>query len=235
MNRIAIIEDNPVHTGRLSECLNRYQSEHPVSFEIHTFSSGVQLLENYSAIWDILFIDIELPYIDGMSLSQEIRKIDSNVIIVFVTNLTQYAIKGYSVQAFDYIIKPIKYASLSITMSKILSVLERQNTNTVSLKTKDGMHVFPVSLIYYVEVQFHNLIFYTSEGTYIVRGTLSATEEKLGSGFARCSNSFLVNLAHVNFLCKESVSVGPYKLAVSRRFYTDFFQKLSIYLERTTL
>lgn len=235
MNRIAIVEDNPVHSNRLSECLNRYQTEYPVSFDIHTFNSGIPLLENYSAIWDILFIDIELPYIDGMTLSQEIRKIDSNVVIVFVTNLTQYAIKGYSVQAFDYIIKPIKYASLSITMSKILSILGRQNTDTISLKAKDGMHVFPVASIYYVEVQLHNLLFYTSEGNYTVRGTLSSIEEKLGSGFARCSNSFLVNLSHVNFLSKESVSVGPYKLAVSRRFYTDFFQKLSVHLERTTL
>ena len=232
---IAIVEDNPIHSQRLSEYLNRFQTDHQISFEIHTFSSGMQLLENYSAIWDILFIDIELPYINGMSLSQEIRKIDSNVIIVFVTNLTQYAIKGYSVQAFDYIIKPIKYASLSITMSKILAVLERQNTSTILLKLKNGMHVLPVSSIYYVEVQLHNLIFYTSEGIYTIRGTLSAIEKKLGSGFARCSNSFLVNLSHVNFLSKESVTVGSYKLSVSRRFYTDFFQKLSVHLERTTL
>lgn len=235
MIKIAVVEDNPMHAKQLLTCLNKYQLDHNLVFRINTFDTGTMLLENDCAAWNIFFLDIEMPYIDGMSLAQKIRELDASAVIVFVTNLTQYAIKGYSVQAFDYILKPIKYASFAVTMTKILSVLEHRKDNSIVLKYKEKVCKIPVSSIYYVEVQRHSLIYHYSGGEFTVRGTLSAAEEKLGHDFAKCSNCYLVNLAYVDFLSKEIVKVGPFELYVSRRSYSEFLRRLSDYFERTVL
>ncbi len=235
MTKIAVVEDNPTHAKQLLNCINKYQLDHNLVFRTETFDAGTKLLESDSSAWDVLFLDIEMPVIDGMSLAQKIRALDSSVVIVFVTNLTQYAIKGYSVQAFDYLLKPIRYASFAVTMTKILSVLNHRKENSIVLKCKDKICKLPIPSVYYVEVQKHTLIYHAAEGEFTVRGTLSATEEHLGHDFARCSNCYLVNLAHVDFLSREIVRVGPFELNVSRRVYSDFLRKLSDYLERTVL
>lgn len=235
MTKIAVVEDHPIHAKQLLNCLTKYQLEHNLTFQINTYDTGTRLLENYSATWNILFLDIEMPFIDGMSLAEKIRELDSSVMIVFVTNLAKYAIKGYSVQAFDYILKPVTYSSFSITMDKLLSVIEHRNENSIILKNKEKIYKLSIPSIYYVEVQKHTLIYHSAEGEFTVRGTLSATEEKLGHDFARCSNCYLVNLAYVDFLSRETVKVGPFELNVSRRVYSDFLHKLSDYFERTVL
>ena len=235
MYRIAIVEDNPVHSDRLSECLTRYQQEKDISFHIETYSNGAQFLERGSDGFDVLFLDIEMPYVDGMSLAKKIREKDRSVIIIFVTNLTQFAINGYAVQALDYVIKPVKYPSFSITMSKVTAALNQRITRSIAVQNKDGVFKISLSSLYYVEIQKHNLIYHTVEGDITVRGTLLSAAKELGEDFAKCNNCYLVNLSFVTQLGKESVKVGPYTLEVSRRAYSDFFNSFSNYLERTVI
>lgn len=71
MIKIAVVEDNPMHAKQLLNCLNKYQLDHNLVFRINTFDTGTMLLENDCAAWNIFFLDIEMPYIDGMSLAQK--------------------------------------------------------------------------------------------------------------------------------------------------------------------
>jgi len=107
--RVAIVEDDDSYAETLQEYLNKYEQENEVRFQVVRYEDGADLVEKYHGDFDILIMDIELKFMDGMTAAQHIRKMDSNVIIIFVTNMPQFALKGYQVDALDYVLKPISY------------------------------------------------------------------------------------------------------------------------------
>ena len=107
--KIAIVDDTLEDRQLLTDYLKRYQQENNLQLIVHTFSSGLDLLGENREGYDILFLDIEMPGCDGLEVTQEIRQRDSAVSIIFVTSMAQYAIDGYQVNAFDFIVKPIGY------------------------------------------------------------------------------------------------------------------------------
>lgn len=230
MLRIAIIEDDASHRQRLTDHLRRYEKEKKQTFEIDSFASGIQFLENYTPCWDVIFLDIEMPGIDGMSVAEDIRRSDSGVVLIFVTNLTHYAIKGYAVNAMDYILKPINYTSFCMTLNKVVWHYENVTEKFINLKLKNGIRKVSLNSIYYVEVLKHYLTWHTIDGDFTVRGTFSSAEKELSEQFARCNSCYLVNLKHVKFVNKEYVQTGPYTLPVSRRSYLPFLETLNRYL-----
>ena len=63
-----------------------------------------------------------MPYIDGMKTSRKLREVDQNVALIFITNLMQYAIKGYEVNALDFMLKPVKYYDFEMKMNKAIEI-----------------------------------------------------------------------------------------------------------------
>ena len=114
MLKIILLEDDPKYAERVVALLTRYREEHSepcASFTVQHYFDPIQFLTEYHCDTDLLLLDIQLPGMTGMDAAKKIRKIDPNVMIVFITSLTQYAIEGYSVNAFDYILKPLRSAS----------------------------------------------------------------------------------------------------------------------------
>lgn len=230
MLRIAIVEDDASHRQHLTDYLRRYEKEKTQTFEIDSFVSGTQFLENYTPRWDVIFLDIEMPGINGMSVAEDIRRSDSGAVLIFVTNLTHYAIKGYSVNAMDYILKPVNYTSFGITLNKVIQHYENTAEQFINLKLKNGIRKINLNSIYYVEVLKHYLTYHTVDGDFTVRGTFSSAEKELSAQFAKCNSCYLVNLKHVKFVNKEYVQTGPYSLPISRRSYPPFLETLNRYL-----
>ena len=135
MYKITILEDEQSQLDKLLGVLSRYRKENP-SFEysVDTYDRGINLLTSYKQDADILFLDIKVPDMLGMDVAKKIRLRDENVMIIFVTNLTQYAVEGYSVNAFDYILKPLQYASFSAKLSRALKTLSYRNPGVVSVQ-----------------------------------------------------------------------------------------------------
>ncbi|MBO5968764.1 MAG: response regulator transcription factor, partial [Clostridia bacterium] len=107
--RIAIVEDEAVYQQQLREYLAKYQEEFGCTLQVSVYDSGINFVHNFSSQFDIILLDVAMPYIDGIETARRIREIDSEVVILFVTNQAQHAIRGYEVDALDYILKPISY------------------------------------------------------------------------------------------------------------------------------
>ena len=162
-------------------------------------------------------MDVEMPGLDGFGAAEKIRAVDGDAVLVFVTNMAQYAIKGYEVDALDYVLKPVPYFAFSQQLRKAEEQLRRRARHYLALPVEGGMRRLDSSLIYYLESEGHRVHFYTEEGDFVAAGTLKAFEEKLAERpFARCNSGYLVNLAQVKSVQQGMVQVGPYELQVSR-------------------
>lgn len=112
MVRIKILEDDPADRDTLIECLRKYEREQGQSFSITAYDNPSDFMDNYHMDADLIFMDIELPGINGIETSHQLRAADPVVALVFITNMEQYAINGYEVDALDFVIKPINYYRL---------------------------------------------------------------------------------------------------------------------------
>lgn len=196
MLRIAIVEDNPADQMLLLDYLDRYFREEKTDHPYHTsvFDSAVAFLGNYRAVYDMVFLDIQMPYLNGMDAAEKLRQIDSEIPIIFVTNMAQYAVRGYDVNALGFILKPMSYYDFLLRMQKTMNVLKARQGREVTLATKQGVTRISTNDLYYVEVTGHLLHYHSKSGIITVSGSIRDAEEKLRSSeFLRCNNCYLVN------------------------------------------
>ena len=122
MLRIAIVEDEASVRETLKSYIERFSEETGEHHVISEFQDGDEILDGYSAEYDLILLDIQMKRIDGYETAKKIRALDEDVILVFVTNMADYAIKGYGVRAMDFILKPVEYVMLR-------QVLKEPNTS----------------------------------------------------------------------------------------------------------
>lgn len=231
MTRIAIVDDDVTMREQLAGYVQRYTRQYGTPFEIKMFDDGVELLENYRPQFDIIFMDVEMKHLDGMETARRVRETDSGVLIVFITNMAQYAIHGYSVGALDYMLKPVPYFAFSQQLQKAMGQLKKKERHYLAVAMDGGLRRLDAAEIYYLESEGHKVHFYTENEDFTVPGTLKTYEEKLaGKAFARCNSGYLVNLAQVSGVQQDTVQVGPYALQVSRPRRKAFLAELADYI-----
>ena len=103
MIRIALVEDEAAVRAQLQGYVQRHTRQYGTEFAVTEFADGMELLDDYRPVYDILFLDVEMKHLDGMETARRVRELDKDVIIVFITNMAQYAIGGYAVGALDYV------------------------------------------------------------------------------------------------------------------------------------
>ncbi|MCM1233913.1 MAG: LytTR family DNA-binding domain-containing protein [Ruminococcus flavefaciens] len=234
MRRIAVIDDEQASRQRLSDHVLCYADERGISLEVIRFESGVQFLEHYSHDFDLVFLDIEMPGMDGMETARELRKMDEDVCIIFVTNLARYALHGYEVNAFDFLVKPVAYAGFTVRFERALRYVGRlREEKTVILQFDGVMKRIGLSEIAYIESAGAYLVYHTSSGLCRVRGALKTAEQELGGdGFLRCNHGYLVNLRYVTDVADDTVTVAGDRLKISRHKKKEFIGGLTGYLGR---
>ena len=179
MTRIAIVEDEAAVREQLAGYVQRYTRQYGTPFEVTEFADGMEILENYRPQFDIIFLDVEMKHLDGMETARRIRERDGGVLIVFITNMAQYAIRGYAVGALDYVLKPVPYFAFSQQLQKALGQLEKRERHYLAVAVDGGMRRLDAAEIYYLESEGHKVHFYTEKEDFMVPGTLKNYEEKL--------------------------------------------------------
>ena len=109
MRQACIVEDSAADAERLKKCVERFAQERKESISVRVYKDGIDFLSNYRPEADVVFLDVEMPILSGIEVAHKLRNIDPYVCIIFVTNMVQYALRGYEVSALDYVIKPISY------------------------------------------------------------------------------------------------------------------------------
>lgn len=231
MIQIAIVEDDPAARMRIRECLDYISSENGVGFDISEFPSGFSFIGQYKPEYDIVFMDIDMPGMNGMDTARALRKMDSNVVLIFVTNMAQYAISGYEVDALDFILKPVNKYSFAVKVKRAIARTTKRTDEYVPIKTDGGLHRVRITAIKYLEISGHYVIYHTTGGDYAEYGTLKEVEAKINRPhFVRCNRSFLVNLRHVSSVNKDSVYVDGDELIISRPQRKTFLAALSEFM-----
>ena len=217
MIRIAVLEDEQPYYLSLKGFIDRCAEEQGQPCQVVWFSDGATLLAQYRDAFDVLLLDVELPGLDGITVAREVRRVDQSVLIIFITNMAQYAIKGYEVDALDYVIKPVSYPAFALKFQKALRILRERVGKSVLLTFSDEQRFVPQKDILYVEVASHTIQYHTYAGTSSASGSLGAVEKQLDERlFARCNSCYLVNLAHVTGLRGDYVLVEGEPLKMSR-------------------
>ena len=133
MLRFAIVEDDPATQKTVADCVRRFAAEYDETCSVAVFSDGDEILDEYKAAYDIILLDIEMARLDGIKTAELIRKLDEDVVIIFVTNMINFAVQGYAVNALDFVVKPITYLSFSQQLKKAASLIARRRRRYITI------------------------------------------------------------------------------------------------------
>lgn len=231
--RIAIVDDELQARHTLQTYLKRAAQTEHISISVSEFTNAPDLINAYHSAYDLLFLDIEMPGLNGIDAAKEIRQMDSRVAIVFVTNMAQYAICGYEVNAIDFMVKPVAYETFRYKFKKALSFCALRQERELVLEYENSFVRLPYSSVYYVEKEKNYLIYHTARGLFRERGTMQKREKDfLSDGFAKCASGCLVNLLHVEQIREDTVVVHGDLLPISRQRRKEFVGNLMGYLGR---
>ena len=230
MIQIAIEDDDAVFLAKIEKYVRKYQEENNTDIQLTTFSDAKELIEGYHPVYDIVILDIEMPGMNGMEAAEKIRQTDENVVLMFITNMIQYDIRGYSVGALDFVMKPVNYYTFSLKLTRAIGRIQK-NGKEILLKLQDSVKKVPVDAIYYVEIQNRMLYYHTSEGEYVVRGTMKNALDMLSPyHFVKCNHWYIVNLKYVTEVRDNTAVVAEKELEISQRKKNAFLNALMDYV-----
>lgn len=224
--RAAIVDDDATMRATLHEYLDRYGAENHTELSVTEFDSGDAFLDEYHAEFDVLFFDVDMPGTDGLDTARRLRRMDSEVSIIFVTNMAQYAICGYEVEALDYMLKPLSYYDFALKFQKALRRVRRSASHILSVEAVDGICRLDTADICYIEVLGHYLVYHMKDKKEIrARGRMEQMAEGLADcGFVRIHKSYLVNLRYLELLKPSMVTLKTESLPVGRAYKENLMQ-----------
>lgn len=231
MLRVAVVEDEEKSRKILKDMIGRYAKERQMEIRVDGFADGREIVENYTPDYDILLLDIEMPELNGMKAAEKIRETDRDVVMVFITNMAQYAIKGYEVDALDFILKPVSYETFSMRFTRAAGRVKSREGKRIAISMPDGAKWIDSRKIFYVETQNRMLVYHTEDGVFSVRGALKDVQKELEKWhFVKCNQCYLVNLKYVTEIKKSVAVVAGDELEISRRNRNAFLAAVTDFL-----
>lgn len=219
---ILVCDDEQAFVDKLGDWLRR-NTARDLTPDVHTCTDPAALSDGELSSFDIIFLDIDMGYVNGIEVARRLRRLQAHALLIFMTNYVEYSPEGYEVNAFRFLLKSQLEAKLPSYYKDALQVLQRReevftyafNGETCRVKLRD---------ILYLESQSRMLCLHTlapARGESCFYGKMEEVEERLaGSGFVRVHKSYLVNMAHIRRMSYAEVLLDDgTALPVSQRKY----------------
>lgn len=232
MITVVICDDEQAFINRMKEYIKRFSEETKEEFSVREFTSGQTLLSSYHGNFQIIFLDIKMPEIDGIETAKRIRLMDSNVIIIFLTSIVKYVLAGYSVNAANYLIKPLDYKKFKIEMEKAVTRAVSIKNGYITVKNDRGFYKIYLSTLKYIETYQRNTMIHTTKEDIISYKKMQDHEKDLeGYPFVRCHASYIVNLQYIDSVVGNDLTLSSGEIIpISKQKKKDLMQSLAEYL-----
>lgn len=232
MTSLLIVEDEKPAADALLALVRRYEESRGMTFDVEVVGAAFELLDA-SRTYDICLLDIQLPGINGMEAAELLRSQHRVTSIIFVTDLAQYAVRGYEVDALGFLVKPATFAGLSMNLDRAMREVAQGTNRTLTVPTGDGFRSLPFSQVTYIEVRNHDLVYHTVDGEALrARGSLAQVERELADApMVRVSRYCLANMALITGVAGDEVTVaGGAALHITRGHKKEIELALARYL-----
>ena len=233
--KIAICDDERPIRELLRDKIEKYYFSHNIDFGIQTFESGQKLLQQDLNQIDVLFLDVDMPGLNGMETASEIRKSNKEMIIVFLTAYSEFVFESFKVDAFRYLVKPLKDAELAEVLQAVEDRLYEDEGDYLNFQFQNEMYNIRYKDIIYIEGMRDKIWIHCKDKTYRWRGALKNLEETLrGRGFFQVHRSYIINMDKIlkynsqTVLLEEDneVPISRYKLDSFKEEYIKFWSKI---------
>ena len=233
--RILICDDDIKITEQLAKILRTYFKKNSIKLpEIVIYDNGEDLLKD-SKQKDIVFLDIEMPGLNGIYVGNELKKINKDIIIFIVTSYSQYLDEAMRFHVFRYLSKPLDKPRI---FRNLKDALELYNTSVtkIPIETKKGVYIVPANDIIYIEVHSHKVTVHTVKHDYESVHNMNYWINELSMPcFFSPHRSYLINLKHVSDFDHSLIHLynNRFEAYLTRRKYTQFKDAYLLYLEST--
>lgn len=229
--KIAICDDEPYYVEKTKDYISNYFKLKKIKFELCTFTNPTELLKSDLTAYNLAFLDVDMPDFNGIEIGTQLRRANNRIILIYVSALVQYAIDGYSVHAFQYLLKQDLESTMTQCMDDVLQRLPTMAA-TFLLPTDLGGLDIPLSDILYFEVQNHTITVHTqrkARSVWTYNGIIAQVEAELtGEGFLRIYKSYLVNMEHITKMSNNTVLLSSGEILPCSR--QNFKSLLKTYL-----
>ena len=229
---VSIIDPSKEDVTRLSALIEHYFRRSGTAYVQRVYQSGMEFVRSAENS-DIVFLETNLEKLDGLETARIIRQLGSEAQLIFIARGAEMAIHGYSVDALDYLLKPVEPSAVERALDKAVRRLSSRSCAYLALKLPNGTASISTNDITYVEVFDHNLVYHTTGGDYTVRGRLGDVYEQLDHDyFLACNRSFIVNLRYVTEICTDHVILNGTKISVSKSHRKEIQSRFSAFMDK---
>ena len=229
--RVAIVDDLTEDSQRLADYLEQFQREHNMEIKMDVYNASFEFLEKYHGNYDVIFLDIEMPGLDGMALVERIAPLLPQVRVIFITSHREYAIDAYALNIFRYVPKDELEKRLPQAILDAAKLVTLEDGKSYTIQTAHRLEKLPLREILYIAREGKNVCFLTAQGAHLERTSLGAVAEKLDDpAFVYIDRGMIVNLVHV-LAVKEGFAEldNGQRLPISRGHLAEVKAQLAAY------
>lgn len=231
--KVIICDDEPIFCAGLEKLVKEYFEDNNINFTIKKCLSGAECIENIEDC-NLLFLDIEMPKMDGIEVKERITQINKKIAIVYVTNYTGRMIEAFSPQVFSFIKKPAEKEQIFHVLSTVIQ--DRKNRHLVEILTLQNQlkYLFIDQILYIkAEHQYTNIV--TNTENYIVRKCMHEWHQELARyDFCQIHKSILVNLGFVEKIDTavtlengEMLQIAIRRMSETKKVYSQYVKRMA--------
>lgn len=229
--KIAILEDEIQEAQTTLDHMSKFFAENKIEYEYFLENNASDFIKHDFSDVDLVLLDIIMEgELNGFEAAKIIREKNKKIAIIFLTKTIHYAVKGYEVKAFDYIVKPLLYEDFALKMSIFLKTLLTDGNIEHVFKCKDTLIKVKEKDILYIDIYKHYLTIYTVDKTFTTRGTIKDINKSLSNIFSRCSSNCIINLMHLDKIVKGDILINNKLIKITAKYKKQFLRDFSIYL-----